>query len=140
MRKPAFEWLTAANDDLLTIREIIDKSYLAHIAAFHAQQCVEKALKALLEARESTVPKIHHTLKLGKMVGEDFDITESDEEMFDTLDQLYIESRYPGDTGLLPYGKPTEEDAEAFYRFAETFFGRVCRTLNISAEEFRHDA
>ena len=30
----------------------------------------------------------------------------------------YIDSRYPGDMGLLPYGKPTLEDAKEFHEFA----------------------
>ena len=28
------------------------------------------------------------------------------------LDQLYIESRYPGEIGLLPFGKPSHESAK----------------------------
>ncbi|MDD5373623.1 MAG: HEPN domain-containing protein [Sulfurimonas sp.] len=49
MRAFTKEWLKAANDDLLTINEIINNNFLTHIVAFHAQQSVEKTLKALLE-------------------------------------------------------------------------------------------
>ena len=47
------------------------------------------------------------------------------------MDDLYIESRYPGDLGLLPNGKPTIADAEEFYNFAKEIFEKV---KNILAE------
>ena len=41
------------------------------------------------------------------------------------LDSLYIDARYPGDFGLLPDGKPTLDDAQAFYNFAEKIFKNI---------------
>jgi energy-converting hydrogenase A subunit M len=37
--------------------------------------------------------------------------------------------------GLLPYGKPTIEDAKEFYEFAKDVFDRVCETLEIDKSE-----
>ena len=54
----------------------------------------------------------------------------------DLLDKLYIESRYPSSFGLLPYGKPTLEDAKEFYDFALEVFNKVCDMLEINKEEF----
>jgi hypothetical protein len=34
------------------------------------------------------------------------------------LDKLYLDSRYPGDFGLLPSGKPTPEEAIGYYNEA----------------------
>lgn len=51
------------------------------------------------------------------------------------LDKLYIDSRYPGDFGLLPDGKPGVDDARIFYEFAEELFDRVCKILNIDKTE-----
>jgi hypothetical protein len=42
--------------------------------------------------------------------------------LFHTLDELYIESRYPGDFGLMPNGKPSVEEAKEFYEFAKTIY------------------
>ncbi len=53
------------------------------------------------------------------------------------LDELYIDSRYPNDFGLLPYGKPTLEDAKEFYEFALTVFDKVCNILDIDKEELK---
>ena len=59
MRAFTMEWLKASRDDLLTIEEIIDNPHLTHIVAFHAQQCVEKSMKAIIEENEIDIPKIH---------------------------------------------------------------------------------
>jgi len=42
MNEPTKEWLARADDDLETIKEIIDNAELTNIAAFHAQQAIEK--------------------------------------------------------------------------------------------------
>ena len=44
------------------------------------------------------------------------------EEILSAFDDLYIDSRYPGNFGLLPYGKPTIEDAKEFYELAEDIY------------------
>lgn len=43
MKKQAELWMQYAEEDLQTIREIIDNENLTKIVAFHAQQCVEKS-------------------------------------------------------------------------------------------------
>jgi HEPN domain-containing protein len=58
-------------------------------------------------------------------------------DLVNLLDSLYIESRYPGDIGLLPYGKPTLEDAKEFYLFADTIFKRICTQLALSVDEIK---
>lgn len=57
--------------------------------------------------------------------------------MLESLNELYIESRYPGDMGLLPYGKPTLADAKEFYEFANTIFEQTCTRLGISISEIK---
>lgn len=38
------------------------------------------------------------------------------------LDQLYIDSRYPGEMGLLPEGKPTVKEAIKFFDLGQEVF------------------
>ena len=126
------EWLKAANDDLILLDDIIDNQHITNLIAFHSQQAVEKTLKAYLEAKGDKVPKIHKIQTLIDRVELDFS---QDDELIQLLDTLYIESRYPGDMGLLPYGKPTIEDAKEFYEFAKGVFDKVCEVLEISKRE-----
>ena len=44
-----------------------------------------------------------------------FDVNE---RIISELDRLYLDSRYPGDLGLMPYGKPTLEEAENYFQEA----------------------
>lgn len=128
MKKLTEEWLNAATDDLDVIARILEDAHLSHIVAFHAQQCIEKVFKALVEEHSLDAQKIHNLVTLyGKI--EQFFPEEMDLQMIKTLDALYIEARYPGELGLLPNGRPTANDARLFCDFAKAVFERVSRQL-----------
>ena len=133
MRDFTKEWLKAAVDDLITIDEIIDNISLTHVVAFHSQQCIEKIMKALVEEYEIDIPKIHKLVKLNVIIDNKLDIDNVD--MLKRLDTLYIESRYPGDMGLLPNGKPTLEEAKEFCIFSKDTFEKVCKILKTNKDE-----
>ena len=59
----------------------------------------------------------------------------TDDDLIQLLDTLYIESRYPADMGLLPYGKPTLKDAKEFYDFAQKLFDDICQKLDVDKHE-----
>lgn len=123
MKKITSEWLIAASDDLLLITEIISKAALTHIAAFHAQQAIEKSLKAIVEERNIEIPKIHKLKTLFNISGVGLD--GNDSVLVSLLDSLYIEARYPGEMGLLPEGKPSIDESVEFYNFAKRIFDKV---------------
>ena len=121
-------WLDSATDDLNNIKHIITEESLTNIVAFHAQQSVEKSFKALLSHHGQDVPKQHSTLTLYGLIGDYIDIF-INEELLSTFDDLYIESRYPGNFGLLPYGKPTLVDAKEFYELALDIYDYIKRKI-----------
>ena len=77
-----------------------------------------------MEHKSRPVPKQHSTLQLYGLVSEFIDVF-INEEILSAFDDLYIDSRYPGNFGLMPYGKPTLEDAEEFYALAEYIYEYV---------------
>ena len=123
----AKEWLKAAHDDLLLISSIIDNESLTHLIAFHCQQAIEKSLKAILEYNNNNVPKRHDLLALKDLIFDRIEI--ENEDMLEALNSLYTESRYPGDLGLLPDGKPTTEEAEEFFSFAKNIYAQANELL-----------
>ncbi|HIP13249.1 MAG TPA: HEPN domain-containing protein [Arcobacter sp.] len=128
----ALQWLKAASDDLDSISYIIKVEHLTNIVAFHSQQTIEKSFKALIEYNKISFMKTHNLEKLYKSIE---DIIEIDCDHLALINELYIDSRYPGDMGLMPHGKPTLEDAKEFYEFAESTFDKVCKILDIDKRE-----
>lgn len=117
MREITQKWLEAANLDIESITLIIQNDRLTGHVAFHSQQAIEKSLKALIEENGERVPKVHSLSKLFDLCSTFINI-HFDDDLVIALDSLYIESRYPGEFGLLPEGKPTRKQAQVFYDFA----------------------
>ena len=128
--KPATEaWLIRAGEDLEAIRALRGNPQLTGIVAFHAEQCVEKCLKAVAEERVGTVPRVHDLRRLWGIVAGQF-AQALDVDLLRELTDVYTDSRYPGDLGLMPSGKPTEEDAARFEQFAEHVHAAVLSMLS----------
>ena len=125
MKPIAQEWLNRARDDLDVVEEIIDIAHLTNIAAFHCQQAVEKSFKAILEEHDEVVPRVHNLVRLYNLVKDKLNFT-ADELTLKEISDIYTEARYPGELGLLPYGKPTVQDATRFYETAKT----VCNNIS----------
>lgn len=110
MRKEAEAWLRISAEDLQSA-EVLFERKLFRMACYHAQQSVEKILKALLADREVDFPRTHNLLDLNnaiKKLGYPALITDEDAVF---LNSIY-RARYPSEAGLLPFGEPLEKDAE----------------------------
>jgi len=128
MKEISREWLRKAQDDLDVIEEIKNKKHLTNMVAFHAQQAIEKSLKAIIDEFNLGFVKIHQIERLLEIVKEHLEAN-IDNEIVQMLDSLYVESRYPVDIGLLPDGKPSEEDANKFFEFAILIYRSVKKKL-----------
>lgn len=128
MNENALEWLKSAKDDIDTMEELLRNPNLTNIVSFHAQQAVEKCFKAVIESREIEIQKTHNLLKLYDHIQEDIDL---EEKTLSLINELYIDSRYPGDFGLLPDGKPSMAEAESFYNFALSMYRKIEQLLSL---------
>ena len=117
-------WLERAWDDLEAIKQLRKNEHLTNVVSFHAQQTVEKSLKAVIEELEIGFVKTHNLPRLYELVKPHYDLIQ-DIDMLDQLDAVYTESRYPNEMGLLPYGKPTIEEAHIFYNFAKNIYEQI---------------
>ena len=119
MKKQVEEWLKFAEKDMLTVSEIIGIPELTNIAAFHCQQAIEKYFKAFILENEKPLVKIHNLLTLYGIIKEIMDFG-FDEDLLATLNDIYLESRYPGEIGLLDDGSmPSIEQINQFFEFAQ---------------------
>ena len=120
MKQSSKSWLTAAEDDLMAIQTLLSNTSLTNIVAFHAQQAVEKSLKALFEEWNIPFIRPHNLETLFSKVEYEWE-SGFDEKILAELDRLYLDARYPGDFGLMPYRKPTFEEAQTYYEEAKRF-------------------
>ena len=123
-------WLQAAESDHKAITRLAGDPELTGVVAFHAQQCIEKTFKAVLEEFGEVSHKIHNLVTLYAIVTRHLPVV-ADEDMLDILNKLYIDSRYPGAFGWLPDGLPTQEEADEFALAARSIYMLTCKLLNV---------
>ena len=107
MNKVVREWLDKAEGDYVAMRTLLAASTpLPDGVCFHAQQCVEKLMKAVLIASQTDAPKTHSLRGLSQLVAAvrpGWDWSEVD---LKTLTKGAVEFRYPSETA-------TEQEAAA---------------------------
>lgn len=128
MKQTTKDWLSAAEDDLLAAKTLMNDSRLTHVAAFHCQQCLEKCFKAKMEELEKTPIKSHDLFRL--QLAADIPLSDNETNLMGIINEVYIDARYPGDLGLLPQGKPLISEIESFIGFCDTVFARIKGQLN----------
>lgn len=130
MKPTTHEWLTRAAEDLAAAQLLLSRPDLTNVVAFHAQQVVEKALKAVIEELDLGFVRTHSLTRLYELVRPHYPIIR-DLDMLDRLDAVYTEARYPSDMGLLPTGKPTSDEAADLFGFANDIFQQLQTGLQV---------
>lgn len=92
------EWLRKADDDLQAGTYLLERpAVLGGIIAFHAQQAVEKYMKALLTWRQVDFPKTHDLGELLNLLTIDDPSLREELRAAVVLTDYGVEVRYPGD-------------------------------------------
>ena len=116
MKKLTEEWLKAAKDDLRVIDRIGQDEHLTHMIAFHAQQAVEKSLKAAIEEYGLGSVRVHSLERLFEIIRPYIKI--------DT-DPLIVEDALKRFPAFPPYG-PGRCCAKSFEEFYAQHFAQQC--------------
>ena len=108
-------WIKKAESDLKTAEHTLTlkESCPFDTVCFHAQQCAEKYLKALLVYRSIDFPKTHDIRLLMQRVPADVKLGFFIEEVI-PLNRYTIEARYPGDWE--PFDREEAETAVSIAR------------------------
>lgn len=100
MQPLTIEWIQKAEGDLATarreLRARISPNYDA--ACFHAQQCAEKYLKALLQDSETPFGKTHNLSLLLDLLKDRYPALELLRPTLGILGAYAVEYRYPGES------------------------------------------
>jgi len=113
MNSATVEWVTKAEGDFTTAgRELrARKSPNYDAVCFHAQQCAEKYLKAILQEHDKHIPKIHNLIELMLLcekIDGSFEMLRADLVI---MERFSVRTRYPGETA-------EKEDAQSAYAAA----------------------
>ena len=122
-REIAEKWLEKAYTDLRVAEKLFEIGEEPWVIVFHAQQAVEKALKAYLVLHNKYFGKTHNLSRLIDLCSEiDQEFQQLHELSIDELHPLAIEARYP-DTGI----EITIDEAEKAIEKAKTAISFITR-------------
>jgi len=114
MNKTVREWVAKAEGDFASARREVrarkDPNFDA--ACFHAQQCIEKLMKALLLHRRVSFPKTHDLVTLLQLLEPGGQCPAVLVEELRFLTRAAVAFRYPGEAA-------TRKDAREAYRLCE---------------------
>jgi HEPN domain-containing protein len=127
MKQTTKDWLTVAEDDLLAAKTLASEDRLTNLVSFHCQQCLEKCFKAMIDEQDKPSIKSHDLLRLQLIAN--IQLSASETTLLSIINETYIDTRYPGDLGLLPHGKPTISEIEPFIQLCDTLFNRLSNQL-----------
>jgi HEPN domain-containing protein len=123
MKQTTKNWISLAEDDLLAAKTLAHEDRLTNLVSFHCQQCLEKCFKAIIEEQDKPSIKSHDLLRL--KLNADIMLSDPETILLSMINEVYIDSRYPGELGLLPNGKPTLSEAEAFIQLCDNILLRL---------------
>ena len=126
-KKVIERWLMKAENDLRTAESVLQVSPpIADTACFHAQQCIEKLLKAVLTAKGKHVEKTHSLPRLLELAGHEEAELSSLKETCITLTDYAVTGRYPDDWRDIPV-----EEAKTAVSMAKQARELLLKKLNV---------
>jgi HEPN domain-containing protein len=117
-------WVDKAEEDFVLARSALRrKKPLITGACFHAQQCAEKYLKALLVSKKAGFPMTHDLLLLSNLCSSAGIFLEIDAKLLNILTDFAVRTRYPGEEPTLNDAKDAIEITKLIRGFARKFLG-----------------
>jgi len=116
------EWIQKAEEDFEAAQRLFRsrKVPLWNAVCFHAQQCVEKYLKACLQEKGLDIPKVHHLASLLDKLVISSPLLEAMRPDLTLLTNFAVEFRYPGESA-------TRDDAKQAVK--------ICRHVRMAVRE-----
>ena len=122
------EWLRKAESDIAAVRILVAEDLDDYeVAAFHAQQAVEKFIKAYLVRHQVEFAKTHDIKALRSLVASVDQVLAAGLAEADDLTPYAVDYRYPGDADDV-----SQADAEKTLRLVEPARERILHALHDS--------
>lgn len=126
-REYARAWFDKAQNDLLSARAVMESEYgITDVPCFHAQQCVEKALKGFLVFHDVSFARTHDLMVLLAEVVKIDEPFLAFKEICEELCDFAVDVRYPGGLSV-----PPEDEAQSFLVEAERILEKAKSSCNL---------
>lgn len=117
-------WVAKAEEDYKLVQSALRrKKPLITGACFHAQQCAEKYIKALLISKGANFPKTHDLLMLNNLCSDAGIFLEIDPLLLNNLADYAVRTRYPGEEPTLKDAEEALETTKLIRTLARKFLG-----------------
>ena len=103
-------WLQKADSDIAAASQVVAGEGPYDTACFHAQQAIEKSLKAVLAYKGEEIPRTHNLAYLASAVDNSVDSLELDPKKLGGITAYAVELRY--DPGFWPERETAVEALE----------------------------
>lgn len=121
-------WVERAEEDYLMARSALRRRKpLTYSACFHAQQCAEKYLKAILVSKGVAFAKAHDLLLLSNQCEKAGVFLVIEPKQLNTLSDYAVRVRYPGDDPTPDDAREAVEIAKAVRRFVRAFLKGIVK-------------
>ena len=119
------EWVAKAEQDFRATELLLAArgKRISDVICFHAQQCVEKYLKARLQESGLAVPKTHDLEKLVDQLAAVEPLWQSYRPVFQKVTEYAVEFRYPGQIATRLQARKSFKVAQSFRLAARTALG-----------------
>jgi HEPN domain-containing protein len=112
-------WMQRAEEDWLLARSALRRKVpLIYGTTFHAQQCVEKYLKALLLSCRQAFPRTHDLIALYDLCVRNSISIPVDQDKLERLAAYAVQVRYPGEDPTLDEAREAVQIAQEVRRWA----------------------
>jgi len=112
-------WVQRAEEDWLLARSALRRKVpLIYGTTFHAQQCVEKYLKALLLSWRQAFPRTHDLIALHDLCMRNSISVPVDQDKLERLAAYAVQVRYPGEEPTLDEAREAVQIAQEVRRWA----------------------
>ncbi len=117
-------WVEKAEEDFELARSALQrKKPLVTGVCFHAQQCAEKYMKALLVSRKQGFPMTHDLLILNDLCSRAGIFLEIDPKLLNSLSDYAVRTRYPGEGPTVDDAKEAMQITRLIRGFSRNFLG-----------------
>jgi HEPN domain-containing protein len=119
-------WVERAEEDYVVARFALRrKTPFTYSACFHAQQCAEKYLKALLVAGGHAFSKVHDLLVLSDECAQAGILIAVSDDLLSGLSYYAVRVRYPGEDPTPDEAREAIGTAKAVRRFARKWLSLI---------------